>query len=566
MPLQVETNRNLRNTKNIINTKKSDKKYEIRSMEELFLDDEEEKNENLNLNKPHNLQIKIKDDEDLNGLYELNNCSPPIHLNNINNLSHEDEILSSFENLNLEDFKNMSGSPQSPRSPHSHQSNRSINKSKKIIIQGVDYPTIDKINELLIKSQSQCEIKIEDYNDDLEVEKNLFSQNNHMKNDIHIEENPIDFDECLENNYQNRGELYIDDDENINMIQSISDSLSVSSENIRQLELIRENKSRRPPTRYGNREDQVLWRDNCQNIPVPVGQLNNPEQFDFNFDTLKKMNTISHNHSAGTSTFIKHLNINSVLKNKNKFKPLSSTGLRKMNRTFNLSSITERIHSPGSPTNRTLQNNQTSYRIPLNSLQQNLSNYEMNTTTNLGNISNISYGNKNIYNLHNLHNLSNIKSNMNTFRTITEMQNTCTQYDPLNTASTTKISSEFRKILKSKLNKNSDKIFANLKRLSNNTDNLSYNEQLVKNENFSKTVRDSDRPSREFTRNMIKENYSSGKITSSRAMSNPNLKKDNYREDNLHLNQEMNNSLPRKQGNFNINTNLSESKYIGKRI
>jgi hypothetical protein len=512
IPLQLENKRKNRNTR------QNDKKYEIKSMEELFLDDEEEKDENLdqeekfknnknhnNFNKAINLHIKTKDSVDFNTL------NSPVNLNNINNFSHEDEILSSFENLNLEDFKNMS---------ESYHSNPASNK--KIIIQGVDYPVIHQINELLIKSQSQCDIKIEDYNNDLECEeeKNLFNLNNHLNNDIHIQENPIDLDECLENVYTDHKDkeeqLHLDEEENLNMIQSISDSLSVSSENLRQLELIRENKSRRPPTRYGNREDQVMWRESCQPLTSPGNNLD--QELDLN--SLKKMNTISHNTSTGN--LIKHLNINNVLKNKNRFKPISSTGLKKMNRTFNLSSITERIHSPGSPSNRTLQNHQASYRIPL---QQNLSNYEMNTTSNLANTSTLSYGNKKIYNLHNLHNLSNIKSNMNTFRTITEMQTT--QYDPLNSVSTTKISSEFRKILKSKLNKNSDKIFANLKRLSNNTNNVSYNEQLVKNENLSNTVREDQRTSREITSSRGKDNSSSGKNTNSRAMSNPNLRKDN---------------------------------------
>jgi len=117
-----------------------DKKYEIKSMEELFLEDEE-------LKETRPIDVINKDYDDF--IVEPDNLKMKEQLG-----GYDEEILSSFENLNLEDFKNL-GNPVEDEIILDDNFNfvNSMNKFNQLANK-TDHPILDQINEYLIKGNS----------------------------------------------------------------------------------------------------------------------------------------------------------------------------------------------------------------------------------------------------------------------------------------------------------------------------------------------------------------------------------------------------------------------------
>jgi hypothetical protein len=117
-----------------------DKKYEIKSMEELFLEDEE-------IKETRPIDVINKDYDDF--------MAEPVNIKMKESLGgYDEEILSSFENLNLEDFKNM-GSPIEDDIIIDDNFNfvNSMNKFNQMV-NNTDHPILDQINEYLVKGNS----------------------------------------------------------------------------------------------------------------------------------------------------------------------------------------------------------------------------------------------------------------------------------------------------------------------------------------------------------------------------------------------------------------------------
>jgi len=208
------------------------------------------------------------------------------------------------------------------------------------------------------------------------------------------------------------------------------------------------------------------------------------------------------------------------------------------------SSNKERINSPetnGYSSNTYIGSN--SNTVLKNETQDEIrKNYNSNSLL-TANSSKNSSNKKNIHTLHNLHNKNTLNIKIN------------------KPEAEKKISSEFRKILKLKLTKNSDKIFANLKKLSN----------------LNETSRINNESRRETLKN---ESPFEKPQEMNRIMSNPDLLKrdrdikimdcelEEYNSPNNiinmnNLNSTQNSKQPSKKPNYNIMTNLTESKYLG---
>lgn len=533
MPVSIESKRKNRNSQ------ESDKKYEIRSMEELFLDEEEEKNVNINVDL-------LTDENELNNEKEKE-------------IILDEEILNSFENLSEEDFKNLGSNANVSGS---NMSNTNLKQIK------LKIPGLDKINEYLIKSHTHRtgnnnvntnvnnnsqknltniltgsvnindfysrDMKIEEY-PDIDIENNYNLENDYNNIEPHnentnkqykyeedkIEEDTFDHIKTVNmNNLINNEEDDDDDEENndLDIIDSLGDYIDDDYES--KLEKIRLAKSKRPPTRYGNREDQVLWSGSSNN---------NNKNLTNNFtDNKHKINSssLSPNGEVNLEEDNKNKsNFNSILKNKNKIKQLSQN----QNRQGSINNSVNNINIK--PMNNTF-NDAISDRLHFSNYNNNMSRVEtMAKDRPISNVQNgvNSYHNKKI--IHNLHDLQN------------RINNTI-QYDHNNNA---KISSEFRKTLKMKLTKNTDKIFANLKRLTN-----------INNSKFGYKKAD-------FSTSRISNQENNSTIN--RAMSNPDLFStpgdvniENYNDYDLPMQQK---PIVKKGVNYNINTNLTESKYLG---
>jgi hypothetical protein len=515
-----------RTKRNSNDSKTSEKKYEIRSMEELFLEDEEEKNysgasQKLNdRDNKTNFRVEAIDlIEELHPMNQINSIllsSPEEIINqvrkktfyeneiecgegennlvkmqgypaelikvnenernpeenpdeifdlhskfnnyekNINyelpiSLSYDDEVLDSFENLNLEDFKKgvneiNTSITDNPRSPHNLPSKFTSNLNK--VERG---------------------IKIEDYTDEL--------LNNNFEND-------------LENDYNE------DNLNNVINIPSLQDDFSESSLNRHQLDQLRENKQKRPPTRYGNRDQQVLWEngniiESTKNISSALSQDSLDED---RFKVLPPQlnNTINYNKSK--------------------------TGKdQSLNRNIN---------------------------------QQNLSDYESNKKNSTYNLTE----RKNIKKIYNLYNNNIHKKNSLSCR------NEKSNFEEHSNISKRHISSEFREILKKKLSRNSDKIFENLRKLSekklakeHNTFNIFNNFNTVDYSDLAKN------------NNRHRESYHGKSFETDGNIEQEENKNDGHNDpifNNNYLKTGSTKNLHKKVND--INTNLTESKYFGK--
>jgi hypothetical protein len=173
-----------------------DKKYEIKSMEELFLEEEDLKTRPADvINKDYDdfmvepVNVDVKESVGLNG--------------------YDEEILSSFENLNMEDFKNL-GNPVEDDIIIDDNFNfvNSMNKFNQKLTK-TDHPILDQINEYLSKGTSYYGAKnpIDLYSDQDDLNSNpYFSERN---NEIKIE----DYDQevaaldILENEYNSNPQI-----------------------------------------------------------------------------------------------------------------------------------------------------------------------------------------------------------------------------------------------------------------------------------------------------------------------------------------------------------------------
>jgi hypothetical protein len=228
----------------------------------------------------------------------------------------------------------------------------------------------------------------------------------------------------------------------------------------------------------------------------------------------------------------------------NKANQINNPGLNFNNTNINQTQISnkERINSPetnGYSSNTYIGSN--SNTVLKNETQDEIrKNYNSNSLLTANSSKNNS-NKKNIHTLHNLHkNTLNLKINK-----------------PENEK---KISSEFRKILKLKLTKNSDKIFANLKKLTN------FNEtSRINNESRRETLKSESPYEKPQEMNRIMSNPDLLKRDRDIKIIDCELEEYNSPNNiiNMNFNSTQNSKQPSKKPNYNIMTNLTESKYLG---
>jgi hypothetical protein len=307
---------------------------------------------------------------------------------------------------------------------------------------------------------------------------------------------------------------------------------------------MREMRSRRPPTRYNNREDQVLWEridmQNKSSSKQNNAKSSNSLQLDSPYSSEENQNPNLKNNSRGQKTNNKLiLNYNSSQGNINHPQHIRTNNTRaasntlssndahstlanirnlnnlQMNNTFNIASLSpsNRMNSPNGSSMMSQKNfkqNLTSLDIPHNNQCANTS-------------SHISSRHQHSSNTVNLHSKSKEKD--------------------------MKVSSEFRKTLKMKLNKNSTKIFENLKRLTERRQR-SETSRPKNLEKYNESAFSSSSRSRKNSNQVAEndENYMKKKIN-----------KVNDITTNLTESKYILNSSTNKTPNFNYNT-MKESK------
>ena len=319
----------------------------------------------------------------------------------------------------------------------------------------------------------------------------------------------------------------------------------------------REAKTKRPPTRYGNREDQVLWENSHKrgNLNNKIEEKFNNKNFFSDEDQDYENNNINKNKNFKEKNNKKIYN-NFLKKEEEEIQQYNNVNSAKNLKNENLKSDNSRNEKQEI---KNLQKNNSKKNLVIQSyLQKN--DFEFYEKTDTKNSNHNNYNSNNINEDNHSNNIAhsfssgeNSSENELNARNNYRHKTLQTTNDEINMPN-----SEFRKTLRMNLTKNHNKIFANLKKvyMNNNPGNNAINKQ----KKHRNSVDTGEKLNKNFNTNLKEENEENYEDINKGKKNKGNLS--NVDDFLSERNNSKNNKL--KNNSHFINTNLTESKYLGK--